>query len=345
MIRFFSFQLTNRPVIAVNFLKTKVQHHAVTMTTTSTIVFGPTGAVASAAARTAHEHGAKVYLAMRDPQKAIPGLNPEHERGDGFERVQADLLKPDTVHAAVKKTGAKHAFIYMAPGSPDHMKSTISALKSAGIGFVVFLSSFSIQDDIKMIPQSEFIAFAHAQVEINLEEVFGVDGFVAVRPAWFASNALWWKTTVRDGEVKIAYPDAKADWITPGDIGAVCGMLLARGLQGIDGADKKNFVNLCGPEMLSLREAMAIIAKAIGKDVEVTQLDEQGGVENFVKVHGFPEPVAKYLINALKRMDERTDDSFHRLYEEGAGNLRKYAGRLPTSFQQWVEENKQEFGA
>ena len=104
---------------------------------------GPRGAVGSAAARTAEELGAKVVLAMRDPEKSIPGIDSEKEKQGSFERVQADLTKPDTVRDAVNTTGAKYAFIYLAHGAPNGMKSTIEALKSAGIHLVVFLEQFS----------------------------------------------------------------------------------------------------------------------------------------------------------------------------------------------------------
>ena len=39
------------------------------------IIFGPTGAVGTAAAREAGKRGAKVWLAMRDTNKKIPGLD------------------------------------------------------------------------------------------------------------------------------------------------------------------------------------------------------------------------------------------------------------------------------
>ena len=109
------------------------------------IVFGPTGAVGSATARTAAELGSHVVLAMRNIEKSIPGLDAAAEKQGSFERVQADLTQPDTVRDAVTKTGAKYAFIYLAHGSPDHMKSTIVALKDAGVVEVMFLSSFTIQ--------------------------------------------------------------------------------------------------------------------------------------------------------------------------------------------------------
>lgn len=81
----------------------------------------------------------------------------------------------------------------MVRGTSKNKRSTIEALKSAGIEFVVFLSSTGNQGDIRSIPPSEIIAWTHTQVKIKLEEIFGRGSFVTVRPALFASNAMWWK--------------------------------------------------------------------------------------------------------------------------------------------------------
>lgn len=155
----------------------------------TTIVFGATGSVGSATARTAQERGAKVVLALRDIQKPIPGLSAEQERAAGFERVQADLSEPETVAEAVRKTGAKHAFIYALLGrTPDNMRAGITALKDAGIEFVVVLSSGSIDSHILNKSPSMFVAVLHGQIEASLDDVFGSGSYVAVRPAYFASK-------------------------------------------------------------------------------------------------------------------------------------------------------------
>jgi uncharacterized protein YbjT (DUF2867 family) len=334
--------------LAVNLLITKLKREKVTMATSNIIIFGPTGNVASAAARSAQQHGAKVFLAMRDPEKPIPGLSLEQEQENGFKRVQADLTNPETVLAAVNETGAKRAFIYLVFGTSDNMRSSIKALKSAGIEFVVFLSSSGIQGDIRRVQSTEFITWAHAQVEINLDEIFRADGFVAVRPGYFASNSMWWKTMISDGEVKIVYPDAKFDWISPGDIGRVCGTLLADGLHAVAGADKLNSIYLSGPELMSQRDAVETIGREIGKNIKVTKLDEQDGLEWFVKDIGMPQAMAKQMINVLRmRTGGDGNDEIHETdtYKEAVGNVWKYARRQPTRFKEWVDENKQEFSA
>ncbi|KAJ5111457.1 hypothetical protein N7532_001992 [Penicillium argentinense] len=314
------------------------------MPSISTIIFGPTGHVGSAAALFAQQHGAKVTLALRDTEKLVPGLTLEQEKAAGFERVQADLTNPETVHAAVRTTGAKRAFIYLVHGTTDHMRQTIKALKASGIELVVFLSSISVHGDIRNITPTDFIAYAHAQVEVNLDEVFGSDGYIAIRPAYFSTNACWWAGMIREGEVKIVYPDSKLDWISPEDIGRVAGTLLVKGMQTSEGAEERNSISLCGPKLVSQRDAVGIFGKALGKDIKVTELDEKEGVENLLKI-GIPEFVAGRLVQSLRPKSMRGDefDPFEgETYEQAATNLRKYAGRA-SSLEEWTETNKEVF--
>ncbi|KAF7167582.1 hypothetical protein CNMCM5623_000888 [Aspergillus felis] len=315
------------------------------MSQPTVIVFGPTGGVGSATALSAHKHNAKVILAMRDTTKSIPGLISEQETTGNFERVQADLTSPESIHNAVTKTGAKHAFIYVAFGTTDGMRESIEALKGAGIEKVVFLSSVSVSvyGGLDTVPQSDFIAFTHAQVEVNLRDVFGEDGYVAIRPAFFASNSMWWRSGALRGEVKQAYPEARFDFIAPEDIGSVAGVFLVKGLpEGEDGS-KKNFVDLFGPEKMSLREAIGVIGNAVGKEVKVTKVDEQEALQVMLTENGLPEPVAKTVLGQLRQQEESGGFSSMPGYEEASANIQRYTGRPSLRFHEWVDLNKEKF--
>jgi hypothetical protein len=190
------------------------------------IVFGPTFSVGSFVARTAQQLGAKMFLAMRDTTKTIPGLTADAEKAGEFERVQADLTQPDTVTTAVQLSGAKRAFIYRANGMPDHMRSTLTALKSASIEFVVFLSSYNITRDPYDVKPDDIIPFIHAQIKINLDEVFSADHYITIHPSGFAYNLLRFKDSIVSGELKMYGPMFKIDIVTPVDIGQVSGTVL-----------------------------------------------------------------------------------------------------------------------
>lgn len=301
------------------------------------IVFGPTGNIASVAASTAQEKGAKVFLAMRDPKKPIPGLSPDREREGGFERVQADLTKPDTVAAAVKTAGAKRAFIYVAHGSPDHMKSTLTALKSAGIKFVVFLSSFTVSGEPRDIPPSDLISYIHAQVELSLDEVFGEDNYVAVRPGSFATNLLRFSGAINSCDVRLFGGDFVFDCITPIDMGTVSGTILAEGSR--NGQRK---VYLYGPQVLSQKDAIEIIARVLGKSITITNIGADEGLEQYTAA-GFPKPLAEYMVEKMKTKPE--EGLGRTFYETGVENVQLYTGKPSVGFEDWVAANKGLFAA
>ncbi|KAJ5127641.1 hypothetical protein N7448_008420 [Penicillium atrosanguineum] len=301
------------------------------------IVFGPTGNIGSVAARTAQEHGAKVVLAMRDPKKAIPGLSVQQEQDGGFTKVQADMTDADSVAAAVKKSGAKRAFIYAAFGSPDHMKSTLEALKSAGIEFVVFLSSYTISGEPKDVDSGDLIPYIHAQVELNLDDVFGPENYVAVRPGGFATNMLRNKSDIAAGEVKLYTPNFELDCVTPIDMGRVSGTILA---QGPKNGQRKVYVY--GPQVISMSEAIHTIAKVLGKTVKITTINAEEAMEQHLS-HGLPKPLAEYMIRRFGTDEDANVPRAH--YEEGVQNVQLYTGAPSTGFQEWVTANKDLFSA
>jgi uncharacterized protein YbjT (DUF2867 family) len=286
---------------------------------------------------------------MRDISKSIPGLSKADEETGHYERVQADLTQPESVRAAVTKTGATHAFIYVALGrSADHMRSTIEALKIGGIESIVVLSSFSVKNDIRSVPPSDLIAFAHAQVEVSLEDVFGRNGYVAVRPRFFASNALWWGRQIReDGEVKTSFPGAVFDYISPEDIGAVCGTIIAGAVpMGVE-----TVVPLAGPEQLPISDAVGIVAKAIGKEARVTLVSQEENVRVMVEKSGVPEPIAQLLTRQLAEVEtaskspDFSQSPAFKASQDAKANIERYLGRPPMRFFEWVEQNKAKFGA
>lgn len=324
------------------------------MSSNRVIVFGPTGGVGSAAALAAQQHGAKVFLAMRDTTKPIPNLSPAREQALGFERVQADLAQPDTVRAAAAQSGAKHAFIYLTFASPDHMRSAAEALRAAGVEFVVFLSSSSIRaDDVRSrsVAPDDFIAWRHAQVEIALDDTFGSArgglGYAAVRPGYFASNVLPYKKVIAagGGVVRMPYPEARFDFVAPVDIGRVCGALLAKGpTRALTDGGGKNAIMVCGPQLMSQREAVGMVAKVMGKQVEVESFaDDEESVRFVVENLHLPEPGARQLVGGFRHVAEGGSPFDMSQYEQAVANIQKYGGREPTKFGEWLEANRASF--
>ncbi|KIW16820.1 hypothetical protein PV08_04010 [Exophiala spinifera] len=309
------------------------------MSTPKVIVFGPSGAVGSATARAAHELGAKVVLAMRDTKKPIPGLDEAQLKDGSFEKVQADLQSPDTVHDAVSSTQATRAFIYIAHRSPDNMKSTLQALKSAGIDLVVLLSSFTIRGEPEDVQPSEVIPYLHAQIEISLKEVFGPGGYVAVRPGSFASNTIQYKAGLESGLVKIFAPDATIDAIAQEDIGRACGTVLVKGPQ-----DDNAAMYLYGPQFISQADCVKTLAKVLGKNPTIEVIDKEEAYKKFTEERHWPTPLAEYMIKHSGAVDPaRSLVCGYPVDPEQLASVEKYTGKKAMTFEEWAEQNKQRF--
>lgn len=308
------------------------------MTSQKVIIFGPTGAVGSAAARTAASLGASVSLAMRDTQKPIPGLD---EAQGHFTRVAADLTKPETIRSALQTSGAKHAFIYAVHGSTDGMAAALAALAAGGVELVVFLSSFSVVgDDLAAIPQSEIIPYLHARVEINGREAFG-DRFVAVRPAAFASNSVQYAKEIGEGAVKVFKPEFLVDNIASEDIGRVCGTILAKGPQ-----DGERAIYLVGPKLRSLGDSVKTIAKALGKEVKIEETTADAFVEQMTAERGMPKPFAEYMAKVTAGgSSEGQQVMGYPVHDDWFTNIEKYSGKKATTLEEWAAQNKQLFAA
>lgn len=304
------------------------------------IVFGPTGNVGSIAAQTANKKGAKVYLAMRDPSKTIPGLTSAAEQAGNYERIQADLLQPETVVAAVQKSGAQAAFLYLAHGSPDHMQGTFRALKDGGVKFVVFLSSFTVpREKIDSVEPKDFISYLHAQAELNLRQNFAKENLVALRPGFFATNILREKPGIQQRKAGLYGSQLEFDFITNEDMGEVAGNVLTEGQR-----DGEDVIYLLGPQQLSQKKAIQTIAQVLGIEVETPEIDADQYVQQLIRV-GLPEPIAKYLAKIMGEgiANGRTMDLKDVRPEEARENVNKYAGRPGMGFQEWVSKNKELF--
>ncbi|KAF2028315.1 NAD(P)-binding protein [Setomelanomma holmii] len=295
---------------------------------TPVLIFGPTGGVGSAAALKAHELGAHVYLAMRDPNKSIPGIsNPQ----DGYTRIQADLSDPASLTSAVKTSGAKAAFLYVVHQSPDSMASSFSALKEAGVEYVVLLSSVTVHGDASDPKNHEnFIAGVHAKTEVALRDS-GL-AYTAIRPAQFATNILWNQKDIKAGHVDLLYPDIKFDYITPRDMGIVSATVLVQRPKGLP----DNAIVLCGPQLISQREAHGVIGKVLGKEIVVNDLSEEQWRE---KMSHMPGPILDTLVNGMREHAAGKGLIDEEGYRKAVENLKEWTGGEGLGFEGWVREN------
>ncbi|AEO63936.1 uncharacterized protein THITE_157849 [Thermothielavioides terrestris NRRL 8126] len=321
------------------------------MPSSTVIVFGPSGHVASVAAQTAASLGAQVHLALRDPSKAIPLLDSSSHK---FPRVQADLTQPETVQAAARATGATAAFIYrvFGGGANDHMRGTLRALRDGGVRFVVFLSSGTVTPrDAAALSGAygpdRLIPFEHAETEAALAEVFGPGAYAAVRPGFFATNLLNYKKMVAEagtsgGVIKAPYPAAEFDFIAPEDMGRVCGRLLVDGPELL-GAGKEA-VFLAGPQVVPQGQVIELLGEVLGKELKAENYaSDDEAVQSIMADHALPESTARQLVASYRATAEGKPVFDPSTYAEGVANVEKYSGRPAMTIREWLEANKDKF--
>ncbi|KAF7297634.1 NmrA domain-containing protein [Mycena kentingensis (nom. inval.)] len=300
------------------------------------IVFGPTGAVGGSVVLEASSRGAKVWLAMRDTTKAIPRLDVAAGLGD-LPRVRADLSDPASVTAAIQTSNAKAAFVYLVFGAPDQCAASVKAMRAAGVEHVVFLSSYTVSmaQDPRTIPPEKWMPYAHAQVEIALEDA-GFPTAVALRPSWFASNffTIFLDRSVSPPKGTLVYEDSVTDNGTPEDIGAVGGALLVEPPADTSG---RRIVYLFGRENKTFKESWELVKKITGRsDIDTSVISPEDLIAGMMQ-KGFPEALAKNIVESM----EHTRGGYpEEIYKPNAQNVKKYTGREPMPFEEWLEKHK-----
>jgi len=301
------------------------------------IVFGPTGAVGGAVALEASKRGAKVWLAMRDTSKAINEITAEQEQDGKFVRVQADLSDPELVKQAIRTSGAKAAYVYMVH-APGGMKSSLEAMKEAGIEYVVLLSSFTIKPDenLREIPPAAAIPYGHAQGEVALEDI-GM-AHTALRPASFASNPFNMSMDASKTPCEL-YVYSKGtrtvDNIVQRDIGRVGGAVLV----DRPSTSSKEIIYLYGPTLRTELETCNIIKNVSPKEIKIIQQTPEEWAGR-MRTKGIPQHIIQYLIDAQESSDQSLySGSFP---QQGTANIKKYSGYEPTSLEEFVKYRTKE---
>jgi len=308
------------------------------MASPTVVVFGPTGGVGRAAALEAAKRGAKVWLGMRDTSKQIGGLSAAEESLLGFQRVQADLSDPSSVTVAVKTSGATHAFMYLLFDAKDGMRGTLTALKDAGIKYLVFLSSMSVKGNLRDIPPSSGIPYLHGRVELLAEEL-GLS-ISAIRPGYFSTNMFWLKSEVQKGEVGLYGADGWFDYVDRDDIGAVAGAILAeKKFQDASPGHPGKPIYVYGPELVQQHEAFRILGKVLGKEIKVRELTKEEYLER--------APLPKEILEGVATMFEKARVKGSALapgsFEEAHADFERLVGRKLTGLEESLEKNKAGF--
>jgi uncharacterized protein YbjT (DUF2867 family) len=279
------------------------------------LVTGATGHVGRELVRELDGKGAEFRVLVRDPARGA-GM-PERA-----ERVVGDLGQPATLTPALD--GVDTVFLLVPGIGTDHAAHVIDAATAAGVRHIVYLSSYAVLGD----PLPAMGRWHH-----DREQMIRASGIPAtfLRPCGFMTNAFDWLPTIREGSYVLdPVGPGRAAPIDPADIAAVAAVALTQ-----EGHQRKEYV-LTGDEAFTVAEQVQVLAKALGRDLEVRQVATPAEAVRFRYPNGAPPELADALIEGLTLM--RADTAGLR-----TGTVRQLLGRRPRTFADWCARNASAF--
>ncbi|HKE14661.1 MAG TPA: NAD(P)H-binding protein [Kofleriaceae bacterium] len=275
-------------------------------------VFGASGNVGRELVAMLRAGGHPVRVVTR--QERGPGW------GDGVERVVGDLGDPATVARALD--GADRLFwtLLLLDDAIDD-RAIVRAAQRAGVRHVVLLSSIGATMPVP-------IGRHHREREEWLEQS-GL-AWTMLRPGYFMSNALQWAGTIASaGRVMTPMPDGPTAPIAPRDIAEVAALALTR--PGHEGAVR----TLTGDELLSTRDQVEVLARALGRPIEVVEMSMEAAAEALRRA-GRPDWIIESHASMWKEVRAgragRRTDTFAAL-----------TGHAPQRFAAWCEAHRAAF--
>jgi uncharacterized protein YbjT (DUF2867 family) len=235
------------------------------------LVTGMHGNIGSRVASRLVEAGHRVRGSSRNPTSPPAGV----------EAVELDLTEPRGAAAAL--AGVETVFLYPVRGPVDGF---LDAARKADVQHLVLLSSPAAYE---VHEHDRLIGLVHRVVEQAVQDS-GLSHTV-LYPSWLASNTRRdWGEQIRTlGRVGIAYPDAQVNPIHIDDIAEVAADVLTRD------AHRSRMLVLTGPESVSQRSLVDVLAEVRGAPIEVDELTREQALDK--RPAWMPEQVLDALLD------------------------------------------------
>ncbi|WP_195909177.1 SDR family oxidoreductase [Microlunatus sp. Gsoil 973] len=270
------------------------------------LVFGATGSVGGELVRQLEHDDVAVRAISRKPADAqVP---------DGVEVVFGDVDQPESIRAAAE--GVDGAFV-MTAGEDS---AALRALAGAGVRRVAYMSALTVQTR-----PGYLIGASHEAAERNLVNLLPEP--IILRPGQFASNTAMWRPMVATGTIRAPFPDVATPMIDPYDIAAVVRVvLLDPGRQHVGAA-----YPLTGPELISARRRVEVLAQVLGRDLRLVEIDQATAQAQM----RLPEALAEAALELFGRPNAQET--------EVLTTVEDLLGRPAHTFGDWAERNKHLF--
>ncbi|WP_432075278.1 SDR family oxidoreductase [Streptomyces wuyuanensis] len=288
--------------------------------TSPIVVTGATGAI-----------GRLVVAGLLDAGHAVRGMSRHPRRAslpDGADVVFGDLDDPSTLRHAFD--GAAQLVLIAVP---EAVEAVVSRSKPAGIEHVVVVSSAAVT--------AGYDTTYNAVVEQAVMSS-GLDWSI-VRPGEFATNSLLiWGPAIKAGRRAVEpFPDQIGHPIHEADIADV---VLANLL---DPRRRGRIDTIIGPDGLTRREQVAVIAEAIGEQIMLDEVSAEQARRFYWAQGGFAAANADFLFG-FESYDgvEGVADEPH---DTGAPDddayltLDRIAGTPARTFRQWAHDHAPDF--
>ena len=279
------------------------------------LVTGATGNVGGPLARQLHQQGHGVRALVRDPSRAA-------SLSAGIELAVGDLDDPESVSKAVQ--GVEAIFLMQVGGGTKQTKTMIAAAQDAAAPRIVLLSSAGAR--LLPLDDNPMGAALAAREQVLRESGLGV---TYLRPSAFASNAFGWRDSIRAGKVVDPTGDGVLAVMDPEDIARVAVAALTE-----DGHVGKGYL-LTGPEALTSREQVEIIAEATGRSIDFEDVTPHEFAQAAIQ-RGTPPEQAHLL--------ERLNEVFRaRRSVAITDDVENITGIAPGTFRDWCERHADAF--
>ena len=242
------------------------------------LVTGATGKIGSEVIKQVAGRGTAVRALVRDPQKAA-GVE-----GAGVELVQGDLMKPETLDAALQ--GVDRLFL-LSPqgGDPYQMESgVVEAAQRAGVRHIVKLAVLGASP----FSHVGFIR-SHWQTEKQIESA-GIP-YTFLHPNHLMQHfvAVFAPTIIGNNAFFAPMKDGKVSMVDTRDIAAVAVAALTE-----DGHEGRIY-DITGPEALSYSEAAEQLSAGLGRHIMYMDVPAVAAKQAILG-GGVPESVADDVI-------------------------------------------------